>query len=40
MQLMPVKPAFAAEMVASLMDLLSGARGGQFLFPPRLEYST
>jgi hypothetical protein len=40
MQLMPVKPAFAAEMVASLMDLLSGAVGGQFLFPPRLEYST
>jgi hypothetical protein len=40
MQLMPVKPAFAAEMVTSLMDLLSGACGGQFLFPPGLEYST
>jgi hypothetical protein len=40
MQLTPVKPAFAAEMVTSLMDLLSGARGGQFLFPHGLEYST
>jgi len=25
MQLMPVKPAFAAELATSLMDLLSGA---------------
>jgi hypothetical protein len=40
MQLMPVKPAFAAEMVTSLMDLLSGARRRQFLFPQELEYST
>jgi hypothetical protein len=40
MQWMPVKPAFAAEMVTSLMDLLSGAFGRQFLFRPRLEYST
>jgi hypothetical protein len=40
MQLMPIKPAFAAEMVTSLMDLLSGACGGQFLFPQELEYST
>jgi hypothetical protein len=40
MQLMPVKPAFAAEMVTSLMDLLSGACGGQFLFPREFEYST
>jgi hypothetical protein len=40
MQLMPVKPAFAAEMVTSLMDLLSGARGEQFLFPQGPEYST
>jgi hypothetical protein len=40
MQLMPVKPAFAAEMIASLMDLLSGVCGGQFLVPPGPEYST
>jgi len=40
MQLMPIKPAFAAETVTSLMDLLSGARGGQFLFPLGLDRST
>jgi hypothetical protein len=40
MQLMPVKPAFAAEMITSLMDLLCGACGGQFLFTPGHEYST
>jgi hypothetical protein len=40
MQLTPVKPAFAAEMVASLMNLLPGERDEQFLFPPRLDCST
>jgi hypothetical protein len=40
MQLMPVKPAFAAEMVASLMNLLPGTREGQFLFLPRPDCST
>jgi hypothetical protein len=40
MQLMPVKPAFAAEMVTSLTDLLSGACGGQFLFPFERNCST
>jgi hypothetical protein len=33
MQLMPVKAASAAEMAASLTDLLFGANIGQFLFP-------
>jgi hypothetical protein len=33
MQLMPVKSAFAAEMVTALTDLLPGAHRGQFLFP-------
>jgi hypothetical protein len=40
MQLMPVKAAFAAELVGSLTDLPSGARRGQFLFPERLDRST
>jgi hypothetical protein len=40
MQLMPGHQAFAAEMVTSLTDLLSGARGGQFLFPFERECST
>jgi len=40
MQLMPVKSAFAAELVTSLMNLLPGARGGQFLFPAGLDWST
>jgi hypothetical protein len=40
MQLMPIKPAFAAEMAASLTNLLPGAHGGQFLFPPGLDGST
>jgi hypothetical protein len=40
MQLMPLKPAFAAEMATSLMNLLPGMRGGQFLFPPGPDCST
>jgi hypothetical protein len=40
MQLMPIKPAFAAELAASLMNLLPGLQGGQFLFPPGLDGST
>jgi hypothetical protein len=40
MQLMPVKAPSAAEMVTSSMDLLSGAREGQFLFPFELDCST
>jgi hypothetical protein len=40
MQLMQVRQAFAAEMVTSLMDLLSGARNGQYLFPLGSECST
>ncbi len=37
---MLVKPAFAAELVTSLMNLLPGLQEGQFLFPPELECST
>jgi hypothetical protein len=37
---MPVKAAFAAKMVTSLTDLLSGVPQGQFLFPFELESST
>ncbi|MCP2128924.1 hypothetical protein ABH991_001745 [Bradyrhizobium ottawaense] len=37
---MPVKPAFAAELAILLMNLLPGARGGQFLFPAAFECST
>jgi hypothetical protein len=40
MQLMPVKPAIAAELAASLTDLLPGLHRGQFLFPERLDRST
>jgi hypothetical protein len=40
MQLTLVKPAFAAEIATSLTDLLSAARGGQFLFPFGLNCST
>jgi len=37
---MPVKPAFEADLVILLMNLLPGAGGGQFLFPAALECST
>jgi hypothetical protein len=40
MQLTLIKPAFAAELAASLMNLLPAMPGGQFLFPPRLDCST
>jgi hypothetical protein len=40
MQLMPIKPACAAEMAASLTNLLSGMQGGQFLFPGTHDGST
>jgi hypothetical protein len=37
---MPIKPAFAAELDASLMNLLPRLQEGQFLFPPGLDCST
>jgi hypothetical protein len=37
---MPVKPAFAAELIILLMNLLPSAWGGQFLFPAAVECST
>jgi hypothetical protein len=40
MQLMPVKPAFAAEMITALTDLPSGAPRRQYLFPFRRKSST
>jgi len=40
MQLMLVKAAFAAELAASLTNLLPGAPSGQFLFPLGRECST
>jgi hypothetical protein len=40
MQLMLVKAAFAAELAASLMNLLPGAPSGQFLFPWGRDCST
>jgi hypothetical protein len=40
MQLMLVKSAFAVEIATSLTNLLPGAHGEQFLFPPGLDCST
>jgi hypothetical protein len=40
MQLMPIKPALAVELAASLMNLLRGEHRGQFLFPFGLDGST
>jgi len=40
MQLMLIKPAFGLKSAASLTNLLSSARGGQFLFPGGLDGST
>jgi hypothetical protein len=37
---MPVKPAFAAGLVSSLMNLLPGTREGQFLFLSEPDCST